>query len=232
MSEKRATWYGNFGYKNETLDNVFLNNNRAYASGSIEEELKYSYEAHGEQFYTTRVIVKRQSGINDFVPIIVSRTVINRDFKKRLTGRSVKVYGQLRTYKRISQDGLKHLQLFLFVTSIKCIEEENCETENNQIYLEGSIRKEPVFRITPVSKKPITDILLEVHRDNGKSDFIPCIAWGSLAYKASDLEIGSKIAVYGRLQSRNYSKIVSEESGKIENKTTYEVTIMQMGESK
>lgn len=55
---------------------------------------------------------------------------------------------------------------------------------------------------------------------------------GSLAYKASDLEIGSKIAVYGRLQSRNYSKIISEESGKIENKTTYEVTIMQMGESK
>ena len=71
--------------------------------------------------------------------------------------------------------------------------------------------------------REIADILLAVNRAYNKSDYIPCIAWGRNARFSQNLEVGTKVKVVGRVQSREYEKIY--EDGTSEVKVAYEVSI-------
>ena len=62
------------------------------------------------------VRVKRLSETEDFIPIVVSASLIGRKwFKKSLKGKWVGITGQFRSYNKIGKDGRQHLDLFLFV---------------------------------------------------------------------------------------------------------------------
>ncbi len=98
----------------------------------------------------------------------------------------------------------------------------------NEISLTGFICKPPVYRHTPFGRE-IADILLAVNRSYNKSDYIPCIAWGRNARFCKGLEVGSKIALSGRIQSREYRKKVSEDE--YVTKTAYEVSIIKLENS-
>ena len=120
-------------------------------------------------------------------------------------------------------DGSNKLILTVFARNIEpCVE----RTKNpNEIFLDGYICKEPVYRTTPFGRE-IADVLLAVNRAYNKSDYIPTIAWGRNSRFCQTLEVGDNIRVWGRLQSREYQKKVSEnESIK---KIAYEVSISKM----
>ena len=51
---------------------------------------------------------------------------------------------------------------------------------------------------------------MAVNRPYGKSDYIPCIAWVRNARYASGFGVGTRILIWGRVQSREYTKKVSE----------------------
>ena len=95
----------------------------------------------------------------------------------------------------------------------------------NNIFLDGYICKKPVYRTTPLGRE-ITDLLIAVNRPYNKSDYIPAIAWGRNAKYAETMEVGQNIRIYGRIQSRNYQKKLSED--KTDVKTAYEVSISKM----
>jgi len=95
----------------------------------------------------------------------------------------------------------------------------------NQINLEGYICKKPISRCSPLGRE-ICDIMLAVNRMYGKSDYIPCIAWGRNAGYAGSLEVGAKIEISGRIQSREYRK--KDEEGNTTTKTAYEVSILRI----
>ena len=95
---------------------------------------------------------------------------------------------------------------------------------SNQIYLNGFICKQPVYRETPLGRE-IADIIVAVNRAYNKSDYIPCIAWGRNAKFVSKLSVGDNIKVRGRIQSRAYSK----KSGEVtEERVAYEVSISKI----
>ena len=56
-------------------------------------------------------------------------------------------------------------------------------------FLDGYICKAPIYRKTPLGRE-IADLLLAVNRPYGKSDYIPCIAWGRNARFASSFDRG------------------------------------------
>ena len=114
-----------------------------------------------------------------------------------------------------------------FVREISVLDDEEGEAENkpNQIYLDGYICKEPVYRMTPLGRE-IADILLAVNRAYGKSDYIPCICWGRNARFAGKLKVGEHVAVWGRIQSREYQKRIGNDQ--IISKTAYEVSVSKM----
>jgi single-stranded DNA-binding protein len=95
----------------------------------------------------------------------------------------------------------------------------------NSIVLTGYVCKQPVYRTTPFNRE-IADILIAVNRSYNKSDYIPCIAWGRNARFAKNLSVGEKIAVCGRIQSREYQKRVTDDEIKV--LTAYEVSISKL----
>ena len=63
-----------------------------------------------------------------------------------------------------------------------------------------------------------------------KSDYIPAIAWGRNAKYAENFDVGERIKVWGRIQSRNYQK--KQIDGTALNKVAYEVSVSKMEEFK
>ena len=61
-----------------------------------------------------------------------------------------------------------------------------------------------------------------------KSDYIPCIAWGRNAGYAEQLEVGTKLAIEGRIQSREYKK--KFEDGTAQMRRAYEVSVVKLEE--
>ena len=210
--------------------NTFVDFNKVCVSGFIEEEFEYSHEVLREKFYKTRVGVARFSGTEDYVPIIVSELLMTSIPEGGFKGKYIHVEGQLRSYNKAGKDGRRHLDMFLFARNIKVYEIER-EFEyllpnENLIYLDGHICRQPTFRTTPFGRQ-ITDFILAVNRAHNKADYIPCITWGRAAQYASKLEVGDWIKLYGRVQSREYLKKLPD-SENVEVRTTYEVSIMRI----
>jgi single-stranded DNA-binding protein len=95
----------------------------------------------------------------------------------------------------------------------------------NSIVLCGYICKTPIYRTTPFNRE-IADILIAVNRAYNKSDYIPCIAWGRNARFVKNLSVGEKVAISGRIQSREYQKKISENETKL--MTAYEVSVSKL----
>ena len=76
--------------------------------------------------------------------------------------------------------------------------------------------------------REIADMLVAVNRPYGKSDYIPCISWGRNARFASNFEVGSRVQIWGRIQSREYVKKLEDD--RTEKRTAYEVSVSKMEE--
>lgn len=201
------------------VDNLLLTN-KVYIEGTIASGLSFSHEMYGEGFYNFNMEVPRLSEATDILPITVSERLFSTVNMEG--GNKIRVEGQLRSYNKFL-DGANRLILTIFARDIKPIEE--ISKSPNQIYIEGYICKAPIYRTTPFGRE-ITDLLIAVNRPYNKSDYIPAIAWGRNARFSSALSIGAHIKVWGRVQSREYEKKLSEES--IIKKTAYEVSISKM----
>ena len=198
--------------------NKVLENNQVVISGEVVSKFNFSHEHFGEKYYLVYVDVPRTSGFVDRLPVMVSEYLTN--VEEDLRGCKVSVYGQYRSYNKHEREK-SHLLLSVFALEMEVVDEAFTGSNGNNVYLEGTICKDPIYRITPNGRE-ITDLLLAVNRPYGKSDYIPCICWGGTARFASDLLIGDKCIVKGRLQSRVYTK--KHEDGSIEEKVAYEVS--------
>ncbi len=205
------------------MDNVNVNN-EVKLSGIVDSELSLSHEIYGEAFYSFVLRVMRLSDICDYINVTVSERLIdNLDIQ---LGSFVTVSGQFRSYNNYSETGSK-LILTVFARDIEYADEASDEVMKNPnyIYLNGFLCKQPVYRTTPFGRE-ITDILVAVNRAYNKSDYIPCIAWGRNARFSSNLNVGDNIKIWGRIQSREYQKRLSEEE--TITKTAYEISISKM----
>lgn len=195
-----------------------LTNNRVSIVGQIVDHFEYSHELYGEKFYTNHVKVERLSSASDLIPIMVSdRTV---DVKADWIGECVKIEGQFRSYNKHEEERSR-LILSVFVEKLEILDFNYNE---NYIELKGCICKTPIYRVTPKGRE-VADVLMAVNRPYGKSDYIPLIAWGRNARYASELPIGTKIAIGGRIQSREYCR-----QGEDEVRIAYEVSVSKIEE--
>ena len=205
------------------MPDKMIENNRVSIIGKIAEGFTYSHEVYGEGFYMTSLRVNRLSDQVDMVPLMISERLI--DVTQDYLDQTVEVTGQFRSYNY--HEGAKNrLILSVFVREIEFIDEFTDYTKTNQIYLNGYICKTPGYRKTPLGRE-ITDLLVAVNRSYGKSDYIPCIAWGRNARYAAGFEVGSNIELWGRVQSREYTKSIGENQS--EKRAAYEVSVSKLG---
>ena len=199
-----------------------IENNKVVVIGEVISDFTFSHEVFGEGFYLTEILVNRLSDQVDVIPLMVSERLmdINADYK----GLTVKVNGQFRSYNR--HEGMRNrLVLSVFVLEVEFVEEFTDYTKTNQIFLDGYICKEPIYRKTPLGRE-IADLLVAVNRPYGKSDYIPCIAWGRNARYASSFDVGGRVKIWGRVQSREYVKKIDEVDS--EKRVAYEVSVSKL----
>ena len=199
-----------------------IENNQVTIMGKIASEFFYSHEIYGEGFYMVDVEVERLSDSTDLIPVMVSERLL--DVNQDYTGQLISVSGQFRSYNRHEEKKNK-LVLSVFAREIEFIDQVDENTKSNQIFLDGFICKEPIYRKTPLGRE-IADLLLAVNRPYGKSDYIPCICWGRTARFASTFQVGDRCIVWGRIQSREYMKKISEEE--LEKRVAYEVSVSKL----
>lgn len=203
------------------IENI-IENNKVTIVGEVVSEFEYSHEVYGEGFYTVDISVNRLSNSVDIIPLMVSERLV--DVNEDLRGVLVEAQGQFRSYNR-HEETKNRLVLSIFVRELNYVETCDEHISTNSIFLDGYICKPPVYRKTPLGRE-IADVLIAVNRPYGKSDYIPCIAWGRNARYAAGFSVGSHIQVNGRIQSREYTKKISEEE--CVKRVAYEVSVSKI----
>lgn len=193
-------------------------NNKVYINGEIVSEAVFSHEVYGEGFYEFFVKVMRLSGQADILPVTVSERIMTEDMK---IGASICALGQFRSYNKL-EGGKSRLMLTVFIRELL---PEPPGKNPNSIVLSGYICKPPVYRTTPFNRE-IADLLIAVNRSYNKSDYIPAIAWGRNARFVRNLQVGDRVALSGRIQSREYQKKQPDES--FVAMTAYEVSVSKL----
>ena len=204
--------------------NTMFENNQVSLIGEIVSKFEFSHEVFGEGFYTVEVEVERLSNFVDCLPVMVSERLI--DVTKDYRGQFIIVTGEFRSFNRHTETR-NQLILTVFARDIEFTEDTKFEdgSDTNSILLDGYICKEPIYRTTPLGRE-IADILVAVNRAYGKSDYIPCICWGRNARYAATFKPGDKVKLYGRIQSREYRKKLSDTE--VEMRMAYEVSVSKL----
>lgn len=195
---------------------MISSNNSVRLCGVMGRAPVFSHSSRGQQFYTFPLEVLRLSGNCDTVNVLVRRQLLESvaaDERSRIC-----VTGQLRTFNNRRGEGAR-LIISVFARELYLSDEEDA----NQVELCGTLCKTPKLRCTPMGRD-ICDLMLAVNRHYGRSDYLPCICWGVKAREASLWDVGTRINLKGRIQSRQYLKMTDE--GSVE-KTAFEVSVTE-----
>jgi len=193
--------------------------NRVMLFGEVNSQLVFNHDLYGERFYSFILKVKRLSNYCDLLPVTISERLLGCN--ELQLGQEVCITGQLRSYNKYI-DGRGRLILTVFAKEISF---DTILENPNYIVLRGYVCKPPIYRTTPFNRE-IADLLIAVNRAYNKSDYIPSIAWGRNAKFAQTLNVGDMITIEGRVQSREYEKVM--ENGSIEKRVAYEVSVIKL----
>ena len=183
--------------------------------GSLLSLPQLSHSNHGKEFYRFTLEVPRLSGAVDLLPVVAESSLI-MDLDPT-AGDMLTVTGQIRSHNERREDG-RHLLIFVFACSIQIEYGEPV----NEVFIEGTLCREPTFRRTPLGRD-ICDAMLAVPRAFHRADYLPCIIWGRTAQEISGCHTRDVISIRGRLQSRIYTKLTPEGA---EDRTAYEISAM------
>lgn len=183
--------------------------------GQLQDLPEFSHENHGRRFYRFTLEVPRLSGAVDLLPVVAEEQVLGQI--DPCAGGMLTVCGQVRSHNQRT-GGTRHLMIFVFAASIAA---EDGEPINN-VVVEGPLCREPTFRRTPLGRE-ICDVMLAVPRAFKRADYLPCILWGRTAQEVSACHTRDCIRIFGRLQSRIYTKLTEEGA---QERTAYEISAL------
>ena len=181
---------------------------------------EFSHAGREGAYYKFPLAVRRLSGTDDMINVIANEALLN-SLEPEETQR-LRVWGEVRSFNNKSGAGPR------LVISVLAREMEFTDDDfENIVTLTGTLCKPPNLRRTPTGRE-ICDLMLAVNRRYGRSDYLPCIAWGTAARVASQWEVGTEVTLSGRLQSRIYIKNENDEAVE---KTAFEISAMEISEA-
>lgn len=190
--------------------------NTILLSGTAMALPELSHVSRGESFFVFPLQVHRLSGADDILNVQVRQALSGQI----IPGEHLTVTGEVRSFNNRSGVGSR-LVITVFARQV---ERTPGEGDLNSVRLCGTVCKPTIFRRTPMGRM-ISDIMLAVSRRYGRSDYLPCIAWGNLAQRAEKLTVGQMIRLEGRMQSRNYIKQLGEQT---QQRTAYEISAIHL----
>lgn len=166
--------------------------NELVISGKLTQP-EFAHQINDENIYSALISTKRTSGTVDTIKVLLPERLLIKE-------QNVLIIGEFRSHNTPD----KHLELYAYVTDVYPCEDNT----QDKVTLTGYVCKSPIVRKTPKGRI-ITDLLIAVPRKNimDRSDYIPVVSWKD----NSELKIGDKITVTGRVQSREHRKGVAYE---------------------
>lgn len=192
-------------------------NDKAVLCGNVTARPVISHSGREGTYYTFPLEIERLSGVCDTLNIIAHSDLISA-LEVEESAR-LRVEGEVRSFNNRSGSGPR-LVLTVLARTMRFTDGDFV----NDIYLSGTICKAPGYRRTPMGRE-ICDIMLAVNRRYGRSDYLPCIVWGTKAREASRWGVGTAVELNGRMQSRIYIK--NGENGPVE-KTAFEISAAEI----
>ena len=189
--------------------------NQIMLRGSLLNLPQFSHENHGRRFFRFTLEVPRLSGAVDLLPIVAEEGILNA--MDLSGGEMLTVTGQVRTHN-VRTESARHLLIFVFASRIVCEDGEPI----NECIVCGPLCREPTYRRTPLGRE-ICDAMLAVPRAFRRSDYLPCILWGKTAVQVSGCHVRDWVRIFGRLQSRVYTKVTDNGP---EERTAYEISAL------
>ncbi|MBQ9412709.1 MAG: single-stranded DNA-binding protein [Oscillospiraceae bacterium] len=197
--------------------NEQMRGNYVFLRGHVSTRPCLSHRSRGEEYYRFLLEVSRLSGAVDTLPVIARASLL--DELEVGGGDALAVTGEVRSFNNRSGTGPK-LVITVFAKTL-CFEDG---PDENTVELTGTLCKEPVHRVTPMGRE-IADLMLAVNRRCGRSDYLPCIAWGAGARTAAGWHTGDALRMQGRFQSRAYTKNID---GQAVEKVAYEISVIRL----
>ena len=194
-------------------------NNLVRLCGQLGGRPVFSHASRSEEFFSFPLEVARLSGNVDRIPLLVRKSQLG--LVEAAEAERLSVTGELRSFNNRRGEGAR-LVITVLVRELAFSGPE--AEDDNRVELSGTLCKAPNFRTTPMGRD-ICDLMLAVNRRYGRSDYLPCICWGLKAREASGWEVGTRLHLSGRIQSRSYIKLT--DSGPAE-KTAYEVSAAEV----
>lgn len=189
--------------------------NHIALTGCLASAPQYSHSNHGRRFYSFYLEVTRLSGTVDRLQILAPEALLADTIAEE--GDGLCIEGQIRSFNNRSGEGRR------LIISVLAEQISVCSApHDNSVTLQGIICKDPVYRRTPLGRE-ICDIMLAVNRPYRRADYLPCILWGRCAQEVSCYPVGTPLALTGRLQSREYIKVID---GTPEQRTAYEISVI------
>ena len=186
--------------------------------GALAAAPRFSHLSRGERFFIFPVETRRLSGAVDTINVVAREALLAAlriEEAERLC-----VQGELRSFNNRREEGPK-LVITVFARALSLA---GGGEDVNAITLRGALCKPPVLRVTPMGRD-ICDLMLAVNRRCGRSDYLPCICWGARARAAALFDVGDGVELTGRVQSRQYIKLID---GEPVEKTAYEVSASEI----
>ena len=192
-------------------------NNYVELCGTLADKPKFSHMGGSDNYYSFPLDIERLSGFVDTINIIVREDMLEQ--LEVDNSSHVAITGELRSYNN------KHGEGSRLVISVLAKQLALCDDDDkNTVLLTGALCKRPNLRKTPMGRQ-ICDLMLAVNRRYGRSDYLPCIAWGRLAENTAALVVGDALSLEGRIQSRKYIKSIN---GVLTERTAFEVSVVSL----
>lgn len=218
------------------LKEVELEINKVVLTGTITEDFTYHHSTKGANIYKSFISVKRDSGVEDVLPVMATERVLKEAFsltEEKSYGAqnyTVCIEGTMASYNEHISETKSKLILFVKPNNILIVSDNTLPSNN--IELTGYVVKDVIVRRTPGLKdergawvkheRTIADVMLGVNIRN-YSYYIPCIFWGKAASAIGELGVGTQLNIHGRIQSRKYNKKL--ENGEVEERVAYEISV-------
>ena len=195
------------------------NSNLALLVGSVAAAPELSHQTGQERFFRFPLRVRRLSGAEDILNVFARERLVRES--DLAPGSRIRAEGEIRTFNNKSGVGPK-LVVSLFARSLS---PSDVPEDENRVELTGTLCKPTLLRETPLGRS-VCDLMLAVNRSYGRSDYLPCICWGSSAKEAAEWSVGTMVTLSGRFQSRDYRKLLPD--GSYTEKTAYEISAMEV----
>ena len=111
------------------MSDKMIENNQVSIVGEVMSPFTFSHEVFGEGFYMADIAVRRLSDSEDLIPVMVSERLV--DVTEDLSGETVRVAGQFRSYNR-HEEKKNRLILSVFAREVEVVEEIEESAKSNQ----------------------------------------------------------------------------------------------------